>query len=118
MNDAPGDSRSARDPYPAYAAMRSECPVQAVASGASGRVSYLVTGYAEARQALGDERLSKDTAAFFAEQGHEASAASRRRAHHAGQRSAPSHQAPQAGHRSVHERRCRRDPALHHPADR
>lgn len=66
MNDAPGDSRSARDPYPAYAAMRSECPVQAVASGASGRVSYLVTGYAEARQALGDERLSKDTAAFFA----------------------------------------------------
>ncbi|WP_405430570.1 cytochrome P450 family protein [Streptomyces anulatus] len=66
MNDAPGDSRSARDPYPAYAAMRSECPVQAVASGASGRVSYLVTGYAEARQALGDERLSKGTAAFFA----------------------------------------------------
>ncbi|MFI1225257.1 MULTISPECIES: cytochrome P450 [unclassified Streptomyces] len=66
MNDATGNSHSARDPYPAYATMRSECPVQAVPSGSSGRLSYLVTGYAEARQALGDERLSKDTAAFFA----------------------------------------------------
>ncbi|MFJ6614394.1 cytochrome P450 [Streptomyces sp. NPDC091289] len=66
MNDDAKDSRSARDPYPAYAAMRSACPVQAVASGSSGRHSYLVTGYAEARQALGDSRLSKDTAVFFA----------------------------------------------------
>ncbi|MEU2675912.1 cytochrome P450 [Streptomyces sp. NPDC007107] len=66
MNDADGDTRPARDPYPAYAAMRSRCPVQAVASGSSGRHSYLVTGYAEARQALNDPRLSKDTAAFFA----------------------------------------------------
>lgn len=66
MNDAAGGTRSARDPYPAYAAMRSRCPVQAVASGSSGRHSYLVTGYAEARQALNDPRLSKDTAAFFA----------------------------------------------------
>ncbi|MFJ8860572.1 cytochrome P450 [Streptomyces sp. NPDC102451] len=66
MNDAAEDSRSARDPYPAYAVMRAECPVQAVASGSGGRHSYLVTGYAEARQVLGDERLSKDTAAFFA----------------------------------------------------
>ncbi len=39
MNDAAGDTRSARDPYPAYAAMRSRCPVQAVASGSSGRHS-------------------------------------------------------------------------------
>ncbi|MFB4425924.1 cytochrome P450 [Streptomyces sp. QL37] len=46
--------------------MRSECPVRAVASGSGGRHSYLVTGYEEARQALGDARLSKDTAAFFA----------------------------------------------------
>ncbi|MEU8706486.1 cytochrome P450 [Streptomyces sp. NPDC048565] len=46
--------------------MRSECPVQAMASGSSGRHSYVVTGYTEARQALGDGRLSKDTAAFFA----------------------------------------------------
>ncbi|MFC8225125.1 cytochrome P450 [Streptomyces sp. NPDC057287] len=66
MNDASKDSQPVRDPYPAYAAMRSECPVQAVASGSSGRHSYLVTGYAEARQALSDARLSKDTAAFFA----------------------------------------------------
>ncbi|WP_405668424.1 cytochrome P450 [Streptomyces sp. NBC_01166] len=46
--------------------MRSECPVRAVASGSGGRRSYLVTGYEEARLALGDARLSKDTAAFFA----------------------------------------------------
>ncbi|WP_406151635.1 cytochrome P450 [Streptomyces sp. NBC_01012] len=46
--------------------MRSECPVQALASSSGGRHSYLVTGYAEARQALNDGRLSKDTAAFFA----------------------------------------------------
>ncbi|MEW1688411.1 cytochrome P450 [Streptomyces sp. NPDC091265] len=66
MNDPAKDSRSARDPYAAYAAMRADCPVQAVSSGSSGRHSYLVTGYAEARQALSEPRLSKDTAAFFA----------------------------------------------------
>ncbi|WP_052397259.1 cytochrome P450 family protein [Streptomyces sp. NRRL F-5123] len=44
------------------------CPVRRVTSGA-GRVSYLVSGYAEARQALADPRLSKDTAAFFADKG-------------------------------------------------
>ncbi|WP_435846179.1 cytochrome P450 family protein [Streptomyces diacarni] len=43
------------------------CPVQRVRGGSSGHTSYLVTGYAEARQALGDPRLSKDTAAFFAD---------------------------------------------------
>ncbi|WP_327392654.1 cytochrome P450 [Streptomyces sp. NBC_01186] len=42
-------------------------PVQLVRSGSAGRAGYLVTGYAEARQALGDPRLSKDTAAFFAD---------------------------------------------------
>ncbi|MFD5199552.1 cytochrome P450 [Streptomyces sp. NPDC058375] len=62
MNDT---SQSAGAPGPASGATRSGCPVQAVASGSGGRHSYLVTGYAEARQALGDERLSKDTAAFF-----------------------------------------------------
>ena len=46
---------------------RSACPVQEVPNGAAGHTSYLVTGYAEARQALGDPRLSKDTAAFFAD---------------------------------------------------
>ncbi|MFG1807211.1 cytochrome P450 [Streptomyces sp. NPDC049040] len=42
------------------------CPVREVAVGSGGHVGYLVTGYAEARQALADPRLSKDTAAFFA----------------------------------------------------
>ncbi|MGW2466881.1 cytochrome P450 family protein [Streptomyces bauhiniae] len=55
-----------QDPYPAYAAMRSACPVQAVSAGSGERTSYLVTGCAEAREALADARLSKDTAAFFA----------------------------------------------------
>ncbi|MFI9328960.1 cytochrome P450 [Kitasatospora sp. NPDC052868] len=54
-----------RDPYPAFAALRSVSPVQEV-PGAGGRSSYLVTGYAEAREAFTDPRLSKDTAAFFA----------------------------------------------------
>lgn len=44
-------------------------PVRPVRSGSSGHTGYLVTGYAEARQALGDPRLSKDTAAFFAGKG-------------------------------------------------
>ncbi|SCE36491.1 hypothetical protein GA0115246_115597 [Streptomyces sp. SolWspMP-sol7th] len=56
-------------PYTACTAARSACPVQVVSSGPTGRSSYLVTGYAEARQALGDARLSKDTAAFFAGKG-------------------------------------------------
>ncbi|WP_327329999.1 MULTISPECIES: cytochrome P450 [unclassified Streptomyces] len=60
------DPRFLQDPYPTYAAMRSACPVQAVPSVSGGRLSYLVTGYAEAREALADARLSKDTAAFFA----------------------------------------------------
>ncbi|MFF0712152.1 cytochrome P450 family protein [Streptomyces bauhiniae] len=55
-----------QDPYAAYAAMRSACPVQAVSAGSGERTSYLVTGYAEAREALADVRLSKDTVAFFA----------------------------------------------------
>ncbi|WP_405625494.1 cytochrome P450 [Streptomyces sp. NBC_00016] len=75
MNDPSKDPRFLHDPYPAYAAMRSACPVQAVSTGSSGHSSYLVTGYAEARQALGDPRLSKNTAAFFADK------ESRRRLH-------------------------------------
>lgn len=66
MTDPTQDPRFLQDPYPTYAAMRSACPVQAVPSGSGGRLSYLVTGYAEAREALADARLSKDTAAFFA----------------------------------------------------
>nr|WP_237528101.1 MULTISPECIES: cytochrome P450 [unclassified Streptomyces] len=49
--------------------MRSACPVRAVPAGSGGRTSYLITGYAEARAALADARLSKDTAAFFADKG-------------------------------------------------
>ncbi|WP_405589724.1 cytochrome P450 [Streptomyces sp. NBC_01190] len=64
-----------QDPYATYAAMRSACPVQAVPTGSGGHINYLVLGYAEARQALADPRLSKDTAAFFADKG------SRRRLH-------------------------------------
>ncbi|WP_329205798.1 cytochrome P450 [Streptomyces sp. NBC_00683] len=69
MSDPTEDPHFHRDPYPALAAMRATRPVQAVPVGSSGRSSYLVTGYAEARQALGDSRLSKDTAAFFAGSG-------------------------------------------------
>ncbi|MGW2620965.1 cytochrome P450 family protein [Streptomyces sp. NPDC001500] len=65
MTDPMQDPRFLQDPYPAYAAIRSTCPVQPV-PGPDGRVSYLITGYAEAREALADARLSKDTAAFFA----------------------------------------------------
>ncbi|MFC4035792.1 cytochrome P450 [Streptomyces polygonati] len=64
-----------QDPYAAYAAMRSACPVQTVPTGSGGHINYLVLGYAEAREALADPRLSKDTAAFFADKG------SRRRLH-------------------------------------
>ncbi|MEV7870638.1 cytochrome P450 [Streptomyces sp. NPDC088124] len=67
MNSPLQDPRFLRDPYPAYAELRSTCPVQHVPTGFDGYGSYLVTGYAEARQALGDPRLSKDTAAFFAD---------------------------------------------------
>ncbi|MEV0537041.1 cytochrome P450 [Kitasatospora sp. NPDC050463] len=54
-----------QDPYPTLAALRSASPVQRVPAG-GGRSSYLVTGYAEAREAFTDPRLSKDTARFFA----------------------------------------------------
>ncbi|MFF8725895.1 cytochrome P450 [Streptomyces sp. NPDC015171] len=75
MTDPTQDPRFLQDPYPTYAAMRSRCPVQSVPTGSGGHISYLVTGYAEAREALRDARLSKDTAAFFAGKG------SRRRLH-------------------------------------
>ncbi|MFB7666883.1 cytochrome P450 [Kitasatospora sp. NPDC056138] len=54
-----------RNPYPTLAALRSTSPVQEVPNG-GGRSSYLVTGYAEARAAFTDPRLSKDTGAYFA----------------------------------------------------
>ncbi|MBJ7905708.1 cytochrome P450 [Streptomyces sp. DSM 110735] len=66
MTDPTQDPRFLQDPYPAYATMRAACPVQPLPGGSGGRPSYLVTGYAEARAALGDARLSKDTVTFFA----------------------------------------------------
>ncbi|MFD0343209.1 cytochrome P450 [Streptomyces sp. NPDC127117] len=75
MTDPTQDARFLQDPYPTYAAMRSTSPVLPVSSGSGGHTGYLVTGYAEAREALCDARLSKDTAVFFADKG------SRRRLH-------------------------------------
>ncbi|PKV83211.1 cytochrome P450 [Streptomyces sp. TLI_146] len=66
MTESAQDPDVSRDPYATYAAMRSACPVQSVPAGSGGRANYLVTGYAEAREALSDPRLSKDTSAFFA----------------------------------------------------
>ncbi|MEV7087999.1 cytochrome P450 [Streptomyces sp. NPDC093085] len=66
MSDPTTEPAFPRGPYPAYAAQSSRCPVQQVLAGSGGRGSYLVTGYEEAREALADPRLSKDTAAFFA----------------------------------------------------
>ncbi|GAA3725426.1 cytochrome P450 [Streptomyces tremellae] len=54
------------DPYADHASAHAGGPVRRVPQGAGGRCSYLVTGYAAARAALADARLSKDTAAFFA----------------------------------------------------
>jgi len=71
MTDPTQDPRFLQDPYPTYLAMRSACPVQPVPTGSGKHPSYLVTGYAEAREALGDARLSKDTSAFFADKGSE-----------------------------------------------
>ncbi|MEU0302882.1 cytochrome P450 [Streptomyces sp. NPDC006175] len=65
MTDPTRDPRFLQDPYPMYAAMRSTCPVQSMSAGSDGRTSYLVTGYAEAREALTHPGLSKDTAVFF-----------------------------------------------------
>ncbi|SBV05042.1 Cytochrome P450 [Streptomyces sp. Ncost-T6T-1] len=66
MTDPTKDPHFLLDPYPTYEAMRSACPVQPLRAGSGGPPGYLVTGYAEAREALGDARLSKDTAVFFA----------------------------------------------------
>lgn len=54
------------NPYPVYDELRSAAPVSQVTTGSSSRPSYLVTGYAEAKAAFTDPRLSKDTARFFA----------------------------------------------------
>ncbi|PGH49703.1 cytochrome P450 [Streptomyces sp. Ru87] len=68
MSDPLQDSRFFQNPYETYARLRAGAPVQKVPTGSGGRYSYLVTGYAEAREAFADPRLSKDTARFFAGQ--------------------------------------------------
>ncbi|OKI00740.1 cytochrome [Streptomyces sp. CB02923] len=55
-----------RDPYPLLAALRERGAVQQVRSGPHG-ATWLVTGWAEARTALADARLSKDTTRYFAD---------------------------------------------------
>ncbi|OEJ25829.1 cytochrome [Streptomyces agglomeratus] len=66
MNDPLQDPRFFVDPYPTYARLRNAAPVQKVPTGSGGRYSFVVTGYAEAREAFTDPRLSKNTARFFA----------------------------------------------------
>ncbi|MEN8651349.1 cytochrome P450 [Streptomyces sp. 21So2-11] len=68
MSDPLQDPRFFANPYPTYAKLRGAAPVQKVPTGSGGRYSYLVTGYAEAREAFADPRLSKNTARFFAGQ--------------------------------------------------
>lgn len=61
------DAEFFADPYPVYARLRAEAPVQPVPIGSHGHRVWMITGYAEARAALADPRLSKDTARFFAD---------------------------------------------------
>ncbi|MEU6763879.1 cytochrome P450 [Streptomyces sp. NPDC046853] len=89
MTDPTEDPRFPQNRDPASAPRRSACPVQPVPAGPGGSPGYLVTGYTEARAALNDPRLSKDTAAFFAGKG------SRRRLHPAVARSMLASDPPQ-----------------------
>jgi len=66
VTDPLQDPRFFANPYPTYTRLRNAAPVQKVPTGSGGRFSYLVTGYAEAREAFTDPRLSKNTARFFA----------------------------------------------------
>lgn len=55
------DWEFATDPYPAYAWLREHAPVHRTKLP-SGVEAWLVTRYADARQALADQRLSKNPA--------------------------------------------------------
>ncbi|MGW2911932.1 hypothetical protein ACWC9X_15955 [Streptomyces asoensis] len=65
MTDPMNDPRFLQDPYPAYTAIRSTCPVQPV-PGPDGHIGYLVTGYTEAREALGDGRRAASATGMIA----------------------------------------------------
>jgi cytochrome P450 len=56
------DDATGNDPYPLFESMRAESPVQRVRL-ADGHHAWLVLGQAAARQALKDDRLSKDMVA-------------------------------------------------------
>ncbi|WP_336049681.1 cytochrome P450 family protein [Streptomyces sp. CA2R101] len=66
VNNPLDSAEFSRDPYPLLAALRARGPVQRVRTD-SGRTTWVVTGWAEARAALADARLSKDTARYFAD---------------------------------------------------
>ncbi len=66
MNNPMDSAEFSRDPYPLLAALRTRGPVQRVRTD-NGRTTWVVTGWTEARAALADPRLSKDTARYFAD---------------------------------------------------
>ncbi|MFI9045823.1 cytochrome P450 [Streptomyces sp. NPDC053427] len=66
MNAALNSTEFSQDPYPVLAALRERGPVQRIRTG-NGRTTWVVTGWAAAREALADGRLSKDTARYFAD---------------------------------------------------
>ncbi|WP_199487300.1 cytochrome P450 family protein [Actinomadura spongiicola] len=53
-----------RDPYRVYDRLRGQEPVQRVKVSSRGHHTWLITGYAQARAALTDPRLSRDTRRF------------------------------------------------------
>ena len=58
------DAAFFRDPYPVYDKLRENGPVQRIDEAMGSLPTWLITGYAEARSALADPRLSKDTRRF------------------------------------------------------
>ncbi|GGU93814.1 cytochrome P450 [Streptomyces albospinus] len=66
MNNPMESPEFSRDPYPLLATLRTRGPVQRVRTG-NGRTTWVVTGWAAARAALADGRLSKNTARYFAD---------------------------------------------------
>ncbi|TDB84245.1 cytochrome P450 [Actinomadura sp. KC216] len=53
-----------RDPYQVFDRLRSQSPVQRVQVSSRGHHAWLITGFEQARAALADPRLSRDTRRF------------------------------------------------------